>query len=201
MRVFRELRLMVASVAGSMKSMFWALVVILFITYLFGLAFVQAAALALQGDRLSPKAKEGIAKYWCSVPTAMLSLYKASTSGDSWTYIAEPLHSVGFAFYVLFLLYIAFFLFVLTSTLTSIIVESTISNAEKDQQEMIHLELAKKHDYIKQIKRLYKKMDADGSGDISMDEFSAFLGEPAMLAFMGGLDIDASDVVQFFTIL
>jgi len=128
-------------------------------------------------------------------------LYMSSTSGDSWRFAALPLWEVSVFVYWLFLIYIAFFLFVVVNTLTSIIIEATMSNAAKERHEIIQDELKKKASYVSSFKELYSKLDDDGSGDVSMGELSKHLHDAEMLAFMQSLDLDASDIEQFFSAL
>jgi len=203
MRMFKEPRLIVTSIRGSLKSMIWAVLLILIITYMVGLCFLQAGTTYLQenGENVSKKEFHAIRRYWGSVSKAMLSLYMASTNGDSWKDMAETLILPGYVFYILFLLYIAFFLFVVMNTLTSLFIEATIQNAEKDKHMMIREELERKSDYMKRAIELFKHMDQDGSGDISQQEFRTYANDPHMLAFASSLELQVSDIAQFYNML
>merc|ERR1712226_361286 len=120
MKLFKELRLMMGAILGSMKSMFWACIMILIITYIFGILFLQAGTSYRieEAGRILKSVDDDLMHYWSSVVQSMLSLYWASTGGDSWSYIARPLKEVGWPYYVFFLVYIAFFMFVVINTLT-----------------------------------------------------------------------------------
>merc|ERR1712048_269667 len=98
--------------------MIWSVVLIMSTSYMFGICILQGCTTYLQTQPIEEAVHEDIVKYWGSVPKAMLALFMASTSGESWSYIAEPLRSVGPLFYSVFLLYLAFFFFVVTNTLT-----------------------------------------------------------------------------------
>jgi len=203
MRMFKELRLIVTSIKGSLKSMFWAILLILIITYIVGICFLQAGTTYLQesGKNLSEEEIATIKEYWGRLSMAMLSLYMASTNGTGWKEMANSLIPVGYPFYMLFLLYIAFFMFVVMNTLTSLFIEATISNAEKDNHMLIRTELQKRSAYLQRAEELFQKMDQDESGDISEEEFRKHADDPEMLAFASSLELDVSDIAQFYSVL
>jgi len=203
MRMFKELRLILNSIMGSVKSMWWSLVLITTFSYMFGICFLQACTAALKDENLvlSPKTQKGIGNYWSSVSTSMHSLYIVSTNGEDWPKVAEPLWEVGGLFYFLFMIYIAFFLFVVINTLTSLFVELTIAQSEQDTQMAIQLELDKKDMYIKRLQAFYDKMDYNQDGSITYDEFCTHLNDPEVRAFASCLDIEVVDTKQFFCIL
>jgi len=203
MRSFKELRLIVVSITGSTKSLFWAVMLIIMITYMVGICFLQAGTAYLQesGATISKEKAAAIRQNWGSLSQAMLSLYMASTNGHGWRDMAEALIPVGYPFYVLFLLYIAFFMFVVMNTLTSLFIEATMQNAEKDQSTVIRHELQRTSDYIKRAVTLFQKMDADLSGDISEEEFRKHATCPEMMAFASSLELDVIDIAQFYNML
>lgn len=204
MRMFRELRLILNSIMGSVKSMLWSVLLVTCVTFMFGIAFLQAGTSYLKEPDIEvrdPRTCKAIKEYWGSVGGAMLTLYTVSTGGQDWKPVAKPLEQVGTTFYILFLLYIAFYMFVVTNTLTSLFVESAIQMSERDQQAAIHEELSRKSEYISKIRALFEKLDTTGAGRIGYDEFCRQLSHPEMLAFAANLEIDAMDVEEFFRVL
>jgi len=135
------------------------------------------------------------------VGSSIYSLYIASMGGCDWEDMALSLSPVGSVFLSLYLLYIGFFFCVVTNTLTSLFVESAISNADKDQQAVIQLEMERKEEYVNLLSTWYMALDEDNSGDITVDEFLKHADEPDMLAFALAMDIDIQDVKQFFMVL
>jgi len=203
MRMFKELRLIVASIKGSMKSMLWAIILISIITFIAGVAFLQAATEYLQ-DHLGNIPEEQaitIQSNWGRLSTAMLTLYMASTGGDSWKGMANSLIPVGYSYYTLFLFYISFFLLVVMNTLTSLFLEATIQNADKDKDTVVRETIRKKKEYMKRAAELFEILDADGSGEITEEEFEMHAKDPEMVAFASSLDVDVTDIAQFYDVL
>lgn len=204
MRMFRELRLILHSVLGCVQAMFWAILLILTISYMFAICFLQACTSYLQSQdqaNLDPDDVAGIAEYWSSVGSSMLSLYLAATNGEAWGTVARPLRAVGMIFYLGFLLYIALFAFVIMNTVTGLFIEATIANSDKDQQMIIQMELEKKGEYIDKLQAFYDEMDDNQDGQISYEEFCHHVNNPEMRAFATSMEIDVLDAKQFFCIL
>jgi len=203
LRVFRELRLMIESMFSSMRSLFWACIMIALVNYIFGACFAQAMAIHLSemgDDELAMKSQE-IIMYWGSVARSMDTLYMCSTSGESWRFPSAYLHSFSPWLYGVFLIYISFFLFVVVNTLTSIILEAVMSNAWKNKQENVAHEMRKRDVYVKQFEALYMKLNMDEPGSLSFAELEKKFADPKMVAFMHALEIEVSDVEQFFSSL
>merc|ERR1719367_1319442 len=131
----------------------------------------------------------------------MLSLYMASTGGEDWAAMGEPLWEAGWVFYGLFLFYTGFFMFVIMNTLMSLFVEATMSNAERDQLMIIQTEMEKKDTYIKRLQVFFTDMDENSDGLISLDEFVRHMDHPEVIAFANALEIDATDARLFFQVL
>mmetsp|Transcript_68482 Transcript_68482/g.125782 ORF Transcript_68482/g.125782 Transcript_68482/m.125782 type:complete len:228 (+) Transcript_68482:54-737(+) len=55
--------------------------------------------------------------------------------------------------------------------------------------------------YVERIRRLFKDMDIDNSGDITIREFEKHLNEDSMQAYFASLDLDTSDAWTLFKLL
>ncbi|OLP95772.1 Voltage-dependent calcium channel type A subunit alpha-1 [Symbiodinium microadriaticum] len=104
-RIFRfvnALRMLITSIFHTLKSLFWALVLICLNVYVFAVLFVQAvvdfkeeAAFLDLGQREA----DGIARYFSSVLMTMLSLFMSIAGGVSWEDVVMPLMAgKGFCF-------------------------------------------------------------------------------------------------------
>lgn len=201
MRGFRELRLITNCLMGSAGAMFWSSVLLWFVTYVFGVVFLQYSALSLQSSILSAEDKELLREHWGSIFTCMLSLFMATTGGEDWRLSAAPLKRVSSEMYFFFLVYIAFFLFAVTNAITSLFIEATMKFSAQDNVMAIHLELEKKDKHIKNLQEFFEEVDFDGDGLISYDDFSATIYDPRLQAFASSLGIDVYDTLAFFKTL
>jgi len=203
LKFFRQLRLIVRSMLTSITSTFWSAVLIILVTYIFGILLLQLIGnfLAENVDSVEAFMFDNLMDNWGSLPKAMTTLYYAGTGGEDWHVYADPLGDVGWECYGFFLVYITFFLFIVTNTITSLFVEAMFENSSRDEQLIIHDQLSRRDEYVAKIQGLFTKMDDDGSGDVSYAEFERHLSDEEMVAFCSSLEIDATDVAQFFNIL
>merc|ERR1712217_73571 len=115
--------------------------------------------------------------------------------------MALNLQEAGFIFFVFFIGYIGFFFCVVTNTITSLLVEGTISNAANDLQGIIQQELRDKDKYVRMLRKWFARADEDNSGVVSLEELEASLDEPDMIAFVHSMGIQLLDLKQFFSML
>jgi len=211
MRSLREVRLLLNSLMGSVKPLLWTVIIITGINFMFGICFVQSIA-ALRHDiwnnggggdgQPEPEQLEMLYSAWGSVPQAMYTLFKVSTGGVSWGEVSDPLlATTGWSTFVIFLLYIAFFMFVMTNAVTAIFVSSAEEYASKDSHNMLYDQLQAKTEYMTRVVPLYREMDCDGNGEVTKAEFSKYINDPRMIAFASSLEIDTMDLDQFFDVL
>lgn len=110
MRLFRfvmALRTMITSIASTLKSLFWATVLLTLIIYVFAVLFAQSVN---DFDCSSLQDRERLAchRYFVDLPTTMLSLFMSIAGGVSWEEVIGPLGEISPAWSGMFLIYIGF---------------------------------------------------------------------------------------------
>lgn len=202
MKMFRELRLILNSIMTSMKAMIWSVLLIFVVLFMFGILFLQAVTNYLKEDpNLSAKDRESLDEHWGGVFQSLLSMYMAGMNGEDWKFIADPLWEVGPGFYLLFLLYTAFYYCAITNTLTSLFVEATIANSDCDQRQVVQHELDRTDHYVRMLKQWFGTIDKENSGEITMQQIDEHLGRPEMVAFAARMEIEVVELRQFFNLL
>lgn len=196
---FRELRLILHSMLSSMQAMFWASMLLLMVSYVVSVCFVNACMGYLKGLSPSERVDEkDIYEYWGSIGTSMLSLFQSCTGGVDWEAIAHPLWNVGIWVYFLFNVYVAFFMFVITNTLTSIFIDTVMTSSAKDENMMVQQELEKQEVYIARLEGFFNELDTDKDGLVSYEQFREHCDNPEWHALAASLDIDVTDAKQCF---
>merc|ERR1719161_1256402 len=100
----------------------------------------------------------------------MVSLYKASTGGDDWGNIGDPLKQTGTIYYVLFMLHIGFIAFSVLNILTGIFLEKTSQASARDMHKLKEETADREEEDIRMLKQLFRVFDENGSGLISKEE-------------------------------
>lgn len=202
MRSLRELRMILVLILGSLRSMVWAMLLVVVSSYVFALVIVQGVAEKLSGeidfdqDRL-----QDIWNYWGSLGDSMLTLFMAISGGINWRSASQSLQDVGIIYQLVFMLYVAWFTFVLTNVITAIVVESTMQFGGKDMQGEIQSQLEKKEEYESSLRCVFEEMDTNGDGQISYEAFTEKLGKPEFWGFLSSLGLEIADADTFFYML
>jgi len=208
LKAFRELRMVISSLLGSMKSMFWTIVLITSMTFMFGLCFVQGFTEFVGANSTWAEMflAEGIdpmlaKEQWGSVLGSMRTLYVAITGGNDWDALAQPMLMISTWYYLLFCLYIGFFMFVVMNSLTSLFVDATLAYSQKDEDSMVRELMRNKKTYMRKAASFFNSLEKANHGELTYKEFRQNLKDPQLLAFASTLDVELLDLEQFFMIL
>merc|ERR1712007_140221 len=105
-RFIHALRTLVYSIMATLRSLVWALVLMLMIFYGFGVAFTQAVSdhcgpllsrFDLEDGMYAAYGCEDLrlSTFWGTLPRSMFTLLKAITGGISWHDLVAPLEGVN----------------------------------------------------------------------------------------------------------
>lgn len=204
MKFFRELRIMLYSIVGSVRTLFWSILMLMLIMYIFGLCFLQAVTgylLDTEPELLDPDLEEAMLEHWGSVHASMLTLCKAITGGDDWSDLASPLKATGMHYYLLFLFYIAFLVFAVLNVLTGIFVDQALQIAQLDRDNVIKEEMEREKLFVRNLQKIFSTIDSGGTGYISWSQFQKHREDEWLKAYFAVTDIDISQAETFFALL
>merc|ERR1712087_713072 len=95
---------------------------------------------AVDGD--PDEFKETLLAFFGNVGTGVYTLYQAVAGGISWVEITRPLVEIHWTNAVVFSFYIFFTVFALTNIITGIFVDTAITSAANDRDEVVQASLA-----------------------------------------------------------
>eukprot|EP00747_Dinoflagellata_sp_TGD_P103453 gnl/TRDRNA2_/TRDRNA2_168967_c0_seq1.p1 gnl/TRDRNA2_/TRDRNA2_168967_c0~~gnl/TRDRNA2_/TRDRNA2_168967_c0_seq1.p1 ORF type:complete len:443 (-),score=83.23 gnl/TRDRNA2_/TRDRNA2_168967_c0_seq1:80-1408(-) len=204
LKSFKDLRVMLMCIAGSLMSLFWCFVMLGFVLFMFSLFFVQGFTALLQSENASTLTDFDIAeilRMYGSLEAAVITLFQHVTGGPSWDIsydlikLSGPLYAAGFVFYL------GFFNFAVFNILTGLFVEQAMKCAEPDNEELV-LEQRKQelHDRVI-MEELCRGMDVDGSGTITFVKFDRFIKSPRGRHLLKLQGLDVEDAETFFKVL
>jgi len=207
-RFVRALRTLVYSIIGTLKSLVWALLLLFMIIYVFAIIFTQATVDYMLTDtgkkidlrELGPNG-EALHRYWSTLPRSMFTLFKAICDGMSWEQAIAPLSDVHWICVGLFTAYIAFASFAVLNVVTGVFCQSAIESAQHDLEMTIQSHITNKKMHVARIKRLFKEIDSDESGHITIKEFERHLRDESVQAYFESLELDPSDAWTLFKLL
>lgn len=177
---FKEMWLLLRGLGDSMRTLFWTIVVMVFVNYLFG---IFAVIIIGDSDVFKGTEEEVAQDYFSGLDESLFTLLQVVT-GDSWAgAIVRPIMKHIPETWIYFVAYVAIAMFVLLNLITAVIVDNAMEISKADQDNRLQ-ELHKLREReFRQLEALFLQMDADGSGEISSEEFDeAIRDHPEVVA-------------------
>eukprot|EP00927_Polykrikos_kofoidii_P051429 TRINITY_DN45232_c0_g1_i1.p1 TRINITY_DN45232_c0_g1~~TRINITY_DN45232_c0_g1_i1.p1 ORF type:complete len:699 (-),score=129.07 TRINITY_DN45232_c0_g1_i1:6-2102(-) len=209
----RALRILIHSVAGTITSLVWAMVLLMVIMYFFGLIFTQGAVehllmCALPGEAGSSRCKasvlDDLSRMWGTIPRSMYTLFCCITSGIDWNNAVQPLAVASWMWLLLFLVYICFAMIAVMNTITGVFCQSAIDSTHHDRELMIQGLMQNKSQYVEKIRTqfqtMFDQMD-NGAGEVTVGEFSKHLRNDTVQAYFALLELEITDAWVLFKLL
>jgi len=204
-RVFRlisELRTIVSSILGTMRSLCWTCVLLFVMTYIVGVYITQLSADTLEGieeevtcvmDREACHINaQSMSKYYGTLSRSLLSLFQGISGGVDWDELADPLimHSSPLCG-LFFSIYIAFSVLAVFNVVTGIFVETALIRSKEDKDVYM----------VNQLRRVLIEADVDTNGMISWEEFESQLENTELQEYFKAIDVDVSEAKGLFRLL
>lgn len=211
LRIFRalhfitKLRQLMDCILSSFAGLFWCILLLVFFTGIFATFLVQCAtafwseAKALSDMEMVMSGELETA--FGSIPTAMISLFQATSGGNDWGYYYEIMKVTGLLGPFLLVMYILFFIIAAWNIVTSLFIEKALALAQPDQdQQMLKM---KRQDLLdaRTLLQLIEGLDDDHSGTLTIGEFKKLMTDAAIQKFFAFKGIDIKDAELFFHML
>jgi len=205
-RSFRELRIMVLSLTGAMKSLVWSSLLVFMILLIFGTVLSEGALafLTQHGPPAGEVPEEQAAPLrarFGSLFDAVLTLFQVISGGVDWEVLWQSLGTLGWEFRGLLLLFIGFSLLSLLNVVTAVMFESTSLRCKADRGLAVQSELIETRDYLTAMRKVFDELDADNTGAVSQEQMRRRMKEPEIGAYFSQLGVDADQVGKLFLLL
>jgi hypothetical protein len=231
LRMFRDFRKMVFAMQASVQTLAWSMLLMFLAIYSFAICFTQgttnhyagmrpndsAGSMAdiIDADGSGDTANHGasnlmemqgenpanLLRFYGTLGRSILSLYMAMSDGYSWGLVMEPLVELPPVFRVLFVCFISIAIFGVLNVVTSVFVESAMKSAQHYKELLIQENLRNRELKVEHIREVFKAIDMDNSGEISMDEMEFFLTDQHLRTYLEALEISPSDTRLLFKLI
>eukprot|EP00928_Gymnodinium_smaydae_P029897 TRINITY_DN22387_c0_g3_i1.p1 TRINITY_DN22387_c0_g3~~TRINITY_DN22387_c0_g3_i1.p1 ORF type:complete len:623 (+),score=125.21 TRINITY_DN22387_c0_g3_i1:89-1870(+) len=204
MKFFKDLRILVSAIASTLKTASFALLLIFFTIYIFGIAITQLVSehikeSALQGNPVP--LDDDMYVFFGSILWTMFSLFMTIAGGIDWKDASDPLFKVGGIAVFFYLLYVLLMVFCVMNVLTGMFCESAIDTAASDRENVIQIQLQEKHRFVETLQMMFNEMDEEHQGKLLLDHFKAHLEKEHMQALLRSLEIEVRDAITLFELL
>mmetsp|Transcript_22824 Transcript_22824/g.52850 ORF Transcript_22824/g.52850 Transcript_22824/m.52850 type:complete len:570 (-) Transcript_22824:77-1786(-) len=208
-KFFRSLRTLVHSLVGTLKSLFWAFILLFLIIYIFGILFTDAVldfVIESQNSDLPLPTNgvgEDVAYYFGTLYSSTNTLFRTVTNGVTWKNPAELLAQVplGDLWVQLYHFYVAFCTFAVLNVLTGVFCNSAIKAAESDHEMVVQSLVQTRQELKDQVASLFYQIDERGQGQLTFTDFEKLFQDEAVKAFFESLQIGAVDAWTLFMTL
>jgi len=201
-RFIRELRLMVFSLTGTLKSLTWAIVLMVIILLVFGVFFTDGVVTHLvQNPSLSTNTTEDLRLHFGTLSQATVSLYMAMSGGEDWGNLFRVLQPLPREYQGAFLVFITFAILALLNVVTAVFVEAAMQVSQNDKQLVVMEEMESKGEFIAMMQQVFEELDTNDSGALSLEEFEKHIEDEKLTAFLSSFGLDVGEVRTLFTLL
>lgn len=203
MQFSRDLRIMVYGIVNSLRSLAWAVVLLLLVMFIIGVVITQVVTDSILDGTLSEEQRSDELGHYATLLRSGYSLYKAISGGEDWGILAEPLISINPILGVLFSIYIAFAVFCVLNVVTGVFVENTSKIKDNDTDHMIMEELAERTRYLDEVRNLFYELDLSGQGKVDWTGFEQRVLDLRVQAYFRkiGLNVEAYNSQRLFSLL
>lgn len=196
---FRQVRILLASIAESLKMMIWLLLIAFSIIYVFSLVITEGVWQSCE-DAGAEKV-DLLCRKFGTLSGSMITLYQILYNGVLWGDLWDEMIGWSWFFLTAYLVYVAFSVVILGNMMASFLFSLQEKVSKKEKENMIQSEIESKEEFVKQMNSVFCEFDANGNGAISWTEFQIALEDPRMHAFLSSLELDISDAIGLFSVL
>lgn len=195
-RFMDKLRMLVASIMSSMRSLIWTLMLLVLGIYVVGIYFTQLVLdFRFSRSAESIHVVEKLAPYFGRLSPSMLTLYQAMSGGINWYDLSSPLLEISTLQGLVFVLYTAFTVLALTNVVTGVFVEGALKSAKQEEEDVM----------LDTLRRMFWENEVDGecsqSRYLGKEEFKQRLDNPALSTYLQSISVDPTEASLLFTLI
>jgi hypothetical protein len=196
-----EVRLMMECVAQSMGSLVWAMMLLFFLSLLFGLFFEQALATAIGHDELNDQDSELLIDAFGTVWRSVFTLVKATTGGEDWMITYRLLLPLGSLADAVFVFYIVFMAIAVMNIVTSVFLDKAMRVAKPGIETMMLEKHRTDIEDARELTAMVSEMDTHHSGTITFTDFMCYMKEEKFRLYFEVRGLNIKDTSMFFHML
>lgn len=188
-----ELRTMLMSIIGSLRSLFWALVLYFMFIFVVSVYFTQTITEQRESAHADGRQSEGfedLDSYYGSLWRTIFSMWSCILGGMDWAILAKLLmQEVSLSTGVVFIFFVAFCMMAMANVITGIFVETAMQHAEQDAD--IHV--------AKKVSEMFRQFSPHGA--MSEEAFLRLAKNFKLDELFRAINVDKSDAATVFTLI
>jgi len=201
MSLFRQLRVLLSTIAMSFMSLLWSLTILFIFMLMFSLFLCQLMqGVVLDADE-DNDLKRWVYRYYGSSTRALYTVFEITFSGG-WPNYARPLvEQVGPVYGFVFFLYVTAVVFAMVRIISAIFLKDTLQTAANDADMMVQEKNHEVAAFTRKLAALFELADQSGDGQLSLEELENVLSCPKVKVWMSVLGVDTTETRNLFSLL
>jgi len=191
---FAKLTVMLNEIIGSMSALFWLFMLLGVFLVILGLVFMIASIDVIKNQEQEESLRDDLQQWFGTLPSALLSLFKAMTGGMEWEKLGDRLMEVSFLYGLLFIGFQGFALFGVVNVATAVFVESARTSARRGELELEQHKLNEMHEALSNI-------PVSHTGAISQAVFADFTKNEKVQEFLSSIEMSTAEARHVFDLL
>lgn len=197
----RSLRLMLFAIVKSVVPFVWAVLVLFLIIFVFAVVLSNGVTNYVRDVGAGTGHVEDLKEAFGSMPRMVLTLFLSISGGRDWWEVLDLFSQLPTVYSAFFLFFMLVLVLAVLNIITGIFVKEAMDMAHLDRDLQMQLELEENRFFLKKLKLLFERIDADGGGTMSLEEFEAHMESDELRVLFSLLGLDVQDAVSFFKVL
>jgi len=196
--LFRDLRIMMASIISTMVTLFWSIVCLVMIMVSFATYFLTVASDHQANNGIDPE----LEPYFGSIAATMLSLFQMTTGGFDWRDMSNQLMAFSPVSVAVLCVYISMMHYAIMNILTGICCNTANKAAEEDFDITLLEESSRQESVLKKLKQYLYDNDESGEGLITWEQLARHLANnQEVRGYFKRLELERWHLQNFFVLL
>jgi len=198
------LRTLVLSIASSMASLLWTLVLLVIIFYTFGIMFTQLVSDYCRyevGSATMSGCVDKVGVYWSSLPESMLTLFMTISGGINWGETFRPLIDISIFAVMCHIIFITIAVLAVVNVVTGVFCSTAMESAAADKEIATMKQLKKKNAQLQDLRSAFEEIVDAESNTVNIGDFEKAMGSAKFRNFLESMSISTEDISTLFTII
>eukprot|EP00746_Dinoflagellata_sp_MGD_P020582 gnl/MRDRNA2_/MRDRNA2_147969_c1_seq1.p1 gnl/MRDRNA2_/MRDRNA2_147969_c1~~gnl/MRDRNA2_/MRDRNA2_147969_c1_seq1.p1 ORF type:complete len:489 (+),score=80.21 gnl/MRDRNA2_/MRDRNA2_147969_c1_seq1:173-1468(+) len=201
LKFFENLRILVAAVVYSMRSLLWSMLLLGTIQLIASIFLTQSLQSYLQDASEDPVVKKEVYEYFGSFSRSCITLFEMTLAIGTWGKCGRMvIFSVNRWYCVFFFSYLALVSFAMIRVIAAIFLKDTLASAAKDNEKVM-AEVNKDPKYVTKIWTVFCEMDINGDGVISVEELALMLQDDRVRGYLKRVGVVPEEVKGLFELM
>jgi len=199
-KILDSLHLLLKCVSSSVATLLWTFGLLAVIQCVAAMAFSHSVRNYLQDSSKPLEERRQVYSYYGTFTRSMLTMFEIMLAnwGPACRVLVDNVHE---SFSFVFVAYRCCAGFAVLNVISAVFIQQTLKVAHNDKEVMISQKQRAQEDYVRKLKALFFQLDTSGDGLVSWDEFQQMLTDVRLKAWLNALEIEPTDMEEFFHIL